>query len=66
MKKTVVLFRCLQSVIRKKFFKGLRYDKSHECVVLKEMIAETASKEEIEHQEEYTYSYGMTTRWQTL
>lgn len=66
MKKTVALFRCLQSVIRKKFFKGSKNDKSHECDVLREMIAETASKEEKEHQEEYTYSYGMTTRWQTL
>lgn len=66
MKKTVALFRCLQSVIRKKFFKSSKSDKSHECDVLREMIAETASKEEKEHQEEYTYSYGMTTRWQTL
>ncbi len=66
MKVTIALFKCLESVIRKKFFKASRSDKSHECDVLKERVAEAASKEEKEHQEEYAYSYGMTTRWQTL
>ena len=66
MKKTVVLCRCLVQVIKKKFFKNSKHDESQECEALKKMIMEGSSSEEKDHEEEYVYNYGLTTRWQTL
>ena len=53
-------------VIEKKIFKRLKHDESHECEALRKMIVESPSAEEKDHEEEYVYNYGLTTRWQTL
>lgn len=66
MKRTLIFMRCLESKIKKKFFKMGKDDKSQSCEELKKMNAEWLSIDDKKRAEEYTDMYRLTTRWQTL
>lgn len=66
MKRIVFLLRCFESQIKKLFFKGKNHEKNKACDELRKMNEDLLPREDLQHMEEYTDFYKMTTRWQTI
>jgi len=66
MKRIVFLLRCFESQIKKLFFKEKNHEKNKACDELRKMNEDLLLREDLQHMEEYTDFYKMTTRWQTI